>query len=94
MNKPNHLRRNFLKASALAEVGASFADILTAVFASAPLTAIASLRDISLTRPRLADQKSVQYLTTKPLARVRVIIRNFTRGLWKTMQPLGFVKKI
>jgi hypothetical protein len=94
MNKSNLLRRDFLKASTLAGVGASFAGIFTAVPALGPSTVIASLRDISLTRPRLAGQKLARDFTTKPLARVRVIIPDFTRGLWKMMQSLGIVEKV
>ncbi len=89
MNKSNLSRRNFLKASALAGVGASIAGVATAASPLAPSTAIASLTDISQTRPRPAGQKPVYNLTTKPLSRVRVAVIGLNRGMTHVESCLG-----
>lgn len=89
MNKSNLSRRNFLKASALAGVGASLAGVSQAAAPLEPSTAIASLTDISLTRPRPAGQKPVNTLTTKPLEKVRVAVIGLHRGMTHVQSCLG-----
>lgn len=87
MNQSNLSRRNFLKASALAGVGASFAGASQGQPA-APLTGD-SKADISVTRPRPAGQKSVHDLTTKPLDKVRVAVIGLNRGMTHVESCLG-----
>ena len=89
MNKSNLSRRNFLKASALAGVGASFAGVSTAAPPVAPSSGGASTSDISATRPRPAGQKPVHDLTTKPLERVRVAVIGLHRGMTHVDSCLG-----
>jgi predicted dehydrogenase len=89
MNKSNLSRRNFLKASALAGVGASFAGVSTAAPPVAPSSGGASTSDISATRPRPAGQKPVHDLITKPLERVRVAVIGLHRGMTHVDSCLG-----
>ena len=89
MNKSNLSRRNFLKASALAGVGASFASVSNAATPLVPSTAESSRSDISVTRPRPAGNKPVHELTTKPLAKVRVAVIGLHRGLTHVESCLG-----
>jgi predicted dehydrogenase len=88
MNQSNLSRRNFLKASALAGVGASFAGVSQGQPAM-PSIAAASTSDISVTRPRPAGQKSVHDLTTKPLDKVRVAVIGLNRGMTHVGSCLG-----
>lgn len=67
MSKSRLSRRHFLKASALAGVGASVAGVSRSAEPLLPSTAIASLSDISQTSPRPTGQKPVHELTSKPL---------------------------
>lgn len=89
MNESNLSRRNFIKSSALAGLGAS----LASVSANAQPTTLAAASippaDISETRPRPAGQKSVQDLTTRPLERVRVSVIGLNRGLTHVHSCLG-----
>ena len=89
MNRTNLSRRNFLKASALAGMGASLAGVSAAAPPVTPSAALASATDISLTRPRPAGCKPVQNLTTKPLERVRVAVIGLNRGLTHVESCLG-----
>jgi len=88
MNKSNLSRRNFLKASALAGVGASLAGCATGQPTGAT-SAGGSPPDIGHTRPRPAGQKPVHDLTTKPLQRVRVAVIGLHRGLTHVESCLG-----
>jgi hypothetical protein len=88
MNQSNLSRRNFLKASALAGVGASFAGVSNGQ-PVAPSSASASLSDISVTRPRPAGQKPVHDLTTKPMDKVRVAVIGLNRGMTHVGSCLG-----
>ena len=89
MNQSNLSRRNFLKASALAGVGASFVNGCATAQPMAPSTGNASRSDISRTRPRPAGNKPVHTLTTKPLERVRVAVIGLNRGLTHVESCLG-----
>jgi hypothetical protein len=86
MNSPNASRRDFLKASMLAGVGASFGTVNGCAseqqppIAAAPAAGILS-SDSSGTRPRPAGQKTVHNLTTTPLEKVRVAVIGLHRGL-------------
>ena len=88
MNKSNLSRRNFLKASALAGVGASLAGCATGQPAGST-SAVSSPPDMGQTRPRPAGQKPVHDLTTKPLQRVRVAVIGLHRGLTHVESCLG-----
>src|SRR5580704_8715973 len=89
MKNANSSRRDFLKASALAGLGASAAGISTtdalARDASADSVTLPSgiviKGDVGVTRPRPAGQKPVHDLTTEPLEKVRVGIIGLNRGL-------------
>jgi hypothetical protein len=89
MNHSKLSRRNFLKASAVAGVGASVATISFGAEPVAPSTGGLSRGDISLARPRPAGQKPVHDLTTKPLERVRVAVIGLHRGLTHVGSCLG-----
>ena len=89
MNESNLSRRNFLKASALAGVGASIGGVSQSAEPLAPSTAITSLADLSQTRPRPAGQQPVNNLTTKPSARIRVAVIGLNRGLTHVESCLG-----
>lgn len=80
MSRSNLSRRDFLKASALAGVGASLAGSAAqqpATLSHAPVAPA----DISLTRSPLSGHKPVHDLTTQPLERVRVAIIGLSRGM-------------
>src|SRR5450432_1889603 len=90
MKTPNPSRRDFLKASALAGLGASLAG--TAGGCAVPHsrgdagavtlpTGIVLKPDIGRTRPSSAGQKPVHDLTTSPLEKVRVAVIGLNRGL-------------
>ncbi|MGA2246178.1 MAG: Gfo/Idh/MocA family oxidoreductase [Verrucomicrobiota bacterium] len=85
MNQANASRRDFLKASMLAGLGASLAN-LTGGCASAPAGIVAATQagvlsaDYASTRPRPAGQKPVHDLTTEPRERVRVAVIGLHRG--------------
>jgi len=89
MNKANTSRRDFLKASALAGLGASAVnlstnDALAKDAATEPVTlpsGIVIKGDIGVTRPRPAGQKPVHDLTTPPLEKVRVGVIGLNRGM-------------
>jgi hypothetical protein len=89
MNNSNLSRRNFLKTSALAGMGASVARVSFGAEPVAPSTGGLSQGDISLTRPRSAGQKPVHDLVTKPLERVRVAVIGLHRGLTHVSSCLG-----
>jgi hypothetical protein len=86
MNPANASRRDFLKASMLAGLGASLASV-TGGCAAAPPAAAATAKpgvlsaDYMSTRPRPASQKPVHDLTTAPRDRVRVAVIGLHRGL-------------
>ena len=89
MNQSNLSRRNFFKASALAGMGASIANISHAAATVVPSTGSAARTDISQTQPRPVGQKPVHDLTTKPLERVRVAVIGLNRGLSHVGSCLG-----
>jgi len=82
----NGSRRDFLKASLLAGMGASLAE-LGAGCASAPTPAAAASvpgrlsSNYTETRSRPSGQKPVNTLTTSPLEKVRVAVIGLNRGL-------------
>jgi len=87
MQKPNLSRRNFMKMSSLAGLGASLAaGSNTPPAGAAP---VGGGNDISLTLARPAGQKPVNELTTKPLERVRVAVIGLNRGLTHVESCLG-----
>ena len=88
MNRSHLSRRNFLKASALAGVGATVSGV-AAGEPIAPANRVHSAADISETRPRPAGQKPVHELTTKPLDRVRVAVIGLNRGMTHVASCLG-----
>ena len=87
MNNSDASRRDFLKASMLAGLGATLAGAAGGCAAAKPGTAPASYNggvlssDYTSTRPRPAGQKPVHNLTTKPLDKVRVAVIGLHRGL-------------
>ncbi|MGN6554087.1 MAG: Gfo/Idh/MocA family oxidoreductase [Verrucomicrobiota bacterium] len=86
MKTPNSSRRNFLKASALAGLGASLAGCSTASNASEPgavtlSSGVVLKPDIGVTRPRPGGQKPVHDLTTAPLQKIRVAHFGLRRGM-------------
>jgi predicted dehydrogenase len=89
MNKTNSSRRDFLKASVLAGLGASAATLATQDAAARDISTepvtlpsgIVIQGDIGVTRPRPAGQKPVHDLTTQPLEKVRVGIIGLNRGM-------------
>ena len=89
MNKSSLSRRSFLKASALAGVGASLAGASKAAAPLVPSSALTSVTDITRTRPRPAGNKPVHELTTKPRARVRVAVIGLHRGMAHVNACLG-----
>jgi hypothetical protein len=82
----NGSRRDFLKASLLAGMGASLAE-LGAGCAAAPTPAAAASvpgrlsSNYTETRSRPSGQKPVNTLTTSPLEKVRVAVIGLNRGL-------------
>ena len=86
MNRSDASRREFLKASMLAGLGATLAGAAGGC-ATKPGTAPASFNggvlsgDYTSTRPRPSGQKPVHDLTTKPLDKVRVAVIGLHRGL-------------
>jgi hypothetical protein len=89
MPKANLSRRHFLKASALAGVGASLPGVSPAAEPLPPSTALASQADISRPRPRPAGQKPVHDLTTPPREKVRVAVIGLHRGMTHVASALG-----
>lgn len=89
MKQANFSRRNFLKASALAGVGASLAAVSQAAAPLSPSTALTSAADISLTRPRPDGQKPVHDLTTQPREKIRVAVIGLHRGMTHVQACLG-----
>jgi hypothetical protein len=85
----NSSRRDFLKASALATLGASVAKVSTTEAVAAdvstePVTlpsGIVIKGDIGVTRPRPSGQKPVHDLTTEPTEKVRVAVIGLNRGM-------------
>ena len=88
MSESNFSRRNFLKASTLAGLGASLAGAFNAQPAESAPPGIPSA-DISQTRPRSSGQKPVHDLTTKPLDKVRVGVIGLHRGMTHVESSLG-----
>lgn len=89
MNQSNTSRRDFLKASMLAGLGASVAGVSGGCASDRPPAATASTvtaagalsADYTSTRPRSPGQKPVHDLTTTPLEKVRVAVIGLHRGL-------------
>lgn len=94
MNNTNASRRDFLKASMLAGLGASMAN-LTAGCAAQSTKVSAAVNggvlspDYTSTRPRPSGQKPVHDLTTKPMDRVRVAVIGLHRGMTHVSNCLG-----
>jgi hypothetical protein len=94
MNNANASRRDFLKASMLAGLGASLTQV-TGGCAAGPRPASATeagavlSADYSGTRPRPAGQKPVHDLTTQPRERVRVAVIGLHRGMTHVSNCLG-----
>ena len=93
MNPSNASRRDFLKASMLAGLGASFANVTGSHAADQPITAATRAgilsSDFSSTRPRPGGQKPVHNLTTQPLEKVRVAVIGLHRGMSHVSNCLG-----
>lgn len=86
MINKNASRRDFLKSSMLAGLGASLASAAGGCASThqdlAALTNTGVLsKDFSSTRPRPAGQKPVNDLTTKPIDKVRVAVIGLHRGM-------------
>jgi len=79
MNPTNSSRRDFLKASSLAGLGAALAT--SSIGCAATQKNSGTSHSQSNTPPRPAGQKPVHELTTKPLARIRVAVIGLGRGL-------------
>jgi Oxidoreductase family, NAD-binding Rossmann fold len=85
----NSSRRDFLKASMLAGIGAAVADVTGGCAANKETEETTASdygsgvlsSDFSGTRPRPAGQKPVNNLTTPPLEKVRVVVIGLNRGL-------------
>jgi len=86
MKTPHSSRRDFLKASAIAGLGATLAGCATqtghneAGAATLP-SKIVLPPDLNVTRPRPSGQKPVHDLTTAPLEKIRVGFIGLNRGL-------------
>jgi hypothetical protein len=94
MNLPNNSRRDFLKASMLAGVGASLASLTGGCATAKPTPVAHSVAGIlsnnfSGTRSRPAGQKPVNTLTTPPIERVRVAVIGLNRGFTHVSSCLG-----
>lgn len=94
MTLPQPSRRNFLKASTLAGMGASLAG--AAVPGATPPqgavtlpTGIVLPAEIGRNRPRPAGQQPVHDLTTEPRAKIRVAVIGLNRGLDHVRSCLG-----
>jgi hypothetical protein len=84
MNNSDFSRRNFLKASTLAGLGASLAGIsggCASVEQSGSVRRDGMSSNLNLTRPRPGGQKPVNELTTKPMERIRVAVIGLHRGM-------------
>jgi hypothetical protein len=104
MNQANASRRDFLKASMLAGVGATLAN-LGGGCAGTPAAGTALVvptkggvlsADYTSTRPRPAGQKPVHDLTTEPRERVRVAVIGLHRGMTHVVNcaSLDFVEVV
>ena len=94
MNNSNASRRDFLKASMLAGVGASLAKVTGGCATGRPTMATGTnlgllSADYSSTRPRPAGQKPVHTLTTPPMEKVRVAVIGLHRGMTHVNSCLG-----
>ena len=94
MNNTNASRRDFLKASMLAGLGASMVNLTpgcasNSARVSAAVNGGVLSTDYSSTRPRPAGQKPVHDLTTKPMDRVRVAVIGLHRGMTHVSNCLG-----
>jgi len=90
MNSPKPSRRDFLKGSAIAGIGASLAGLPGGCATQAGpggakavtlSSGIVINCDIGQTRPRPAGQQPVHDLTTPPLEKIRVAVIGLNRGL-------------
>ena len=79
MKLPDLSRRNFLKASTVAGLGASLGGVPTGCAASSAKAS--ATPNLSQVRPLVRGGKPVHDLTTKPLERVRVAVIGLSRGL-------------
>ena len=76
-----HNRRDFLKLSALAQLGLGLSAVSSAEAKPDPRDLkLLDSRDISMTRPRPAGNKPVWDLTTKPVEKVRCAVIGLSRG--------------
>ena len=94
MNNSNASRRDFLKASMLAGLGASLANVTGGCASGQPMAATATAAGVlsanySGTRQRPAGQKPVHNLTTQPLEKVRIAVIGLHRGLTHVSNCLG-----
>jgi hypothetical protein len=94
MHHSNASRRDFLKASMLAGLGASLARVTGGCASNQPAIAAATQAgvlssDYSSTRPRPAGQKPVHDLTTQPMEKVRVAVIGLHRGMAHVNNCLG-----
>ncbi|MEI6107627.1 MAG: Gfo/Idh/MocA family oxidoreductase [Opitutae bacterium] len=91
MTTPDPSRRDFLKTSTLAGLGASLAGVALSGPRATAQTVKASqdLSSLSTVRPRPAGHKPVQTLSTRPLERVRVGVIGLHRGLTHVESVLG-----
>jgi predicted dehydrogenase len=82
MPSPRSSRRQFLKSSALAGLGAALGPLAgRAAPSAAAAPAPGPLADLGRVLPRPAVQKPVHALTTKPVDRIRVAVIGLRRGM-------------
>ncbi len=79
MKLPTLSRRNFLKASTVAGLGASLGGVATGCATNGGK--VSATPNLSQVRPLISGGKPVHDLTTKPLERVRVAVIGLSRGL-------------
>lgn len=79
MKLPNLSRRNFLKASSVAGLGATLGGGASSYAAGSG--ALSPTANLSQVRPLIAGRKPVHNLTTKPRERVRVAVIGLSRGM-------------
>lgn len=93
MNHSNSIfpRRDFLKVSALAGLGAAFSSAGSLARANEPVSSAAAARLAELTRvpPRPAGNRPVHTLTTEPRERVRIGLIGLSRGMSHVKDCLG-----
>ena len=75
----NLSRRNFLKATTVAGLGASLGGVSTGCAANGEI--VPGGAALKLARPMVAGSKPVHNLTTTPLEKVRVAVIGLSRGM-------------